>query len=435
MKFFDKLEAKIESKIIEFGLKKADYNQVMIEAYARRGIEDRKMSMKIEKESINHSEKTIEIWKSAVSEATDPDEPNRETLADLYNNLMLDNHLASVIDSRILFAQRSKFKFVDSAGNENKEMSELFERPWFDDLIKKVLFSKFQGTTLLELFDMDNNGELLRVTEIPQAHFNAKKKVILRSPGESDGWPYNEGVESNYYVQIGEDYDLGMLERLAVIVLAKKLGFGSWLDYIEKYGVPALWINTDREDQKRFNEIVGMAANFKSNAFMVTRGNEKVDLLAPGGAGVAPFDALDIRCDEQISKRVLGGSGIADEKSFVGSADIQFRLAKDRFESDKQFFKYVFNATIRPKLINISPAYSALATHKFEWDDSESMSTQEIIETVVKLGQIYDIDPEYIEQLTGIPIIGTRQQPTFTAAGGQPSFLPGKQMRSSTCAR
>ena len=99
--------------------------------------------MKIEKESTNHSEKTIAIWKNAVSEATDPDEPSRATLADLYNNLMLDNHLASVIDSRILFAQRSKFKFVDATGNENKELSELFERPWFDNLIYKVIFSFF----------------------------------------------------------------------------------------------------------------------------------------------------------------------------------------------------------------------------------------------------------------------------------------------------
>ena len=53
------------------------------------------------------------------------------------------------------------------------------------------------------------------------------------------------------------------------------------------------------------------------------------------------FDKLIERANGEMSKRILGGSGLTDEKSFVGSSEIQFRLAKDRFESDKLLVKNI----------------------------------------------------------------------------------------------
>lgn len=400
------------NKLISFGLRNADEGSIRVEAYKRFG-ESKSVKMELEKQSVNHSEQSITIWKNAVSMATDPEEPDRTDLADLYNNLMLDNHLASVIESRILFCQRSKYKFVDASGKENKEISKLFERPWFDSLIYKVLFSIFQGTTLLEFFDFNDEGELLRVNEIPQRCFNPYKRIIFKAPGDlSQVWDYDSPELKTQFLQIGDDDDLGELERLAIIVLSKKLGFGSWLDYIEKYGVPSLFINTDREDANRFMELVNMAKNFKSNNFVVTRGNETTSIQTPSGAGVAPFKELYTLCDEQISKRILGGSGITDEKSFVGSAEIQFKLAQDRFESDKKFFKHIFNAEIRPRLAKLSPIYAALEHYTFEWDDTESMTQEQQINNIIKLAPLFEIDPEFVEKLTGIPIIGQKNTPT-----------------------
>ena len=102
------------------------------------------------------------------------------------------------------------------------------------------------------------------------------------------------------------------------------------------------------------------------------------------------------RGDNEVSKRVLGGSSIADEKAFVGSAEIQYKLAKDRFEADKLYFKNIFNAHIKPRLIEISPIYAPLANLTFDWDDTESLTQKEIIDAVVKLGTLYEIDQEYV---------------------------------------
>ncbi len=398
-------------------LKRVDDKVILVESAIRRGTDS--PSRMIEYEAVQLAAKSVKDWKDAVMLATDPKEPNRQPLADLYANLMLDNHLASIIDTRILYSQRSKFKLVDDKDKENTEISWLFERPWFRELIRHVIMSQFEGTKLIEFFETTEDGELANITEIPQSHFNAVKGVIMKTAGDANGWNYREGAFAGQYVQIGKNDDLGMLAQIAHVVLAKKLGFGAFLDYIDKYGVPPLFITTDREDDTRLKELINFAANFKRNHFMVGRGAETFTVGNIGGAGVAPHETLLKFCNDELSKRVLGGTGITDEKSFVGSAEIQFNLAKDRFEADKTMFEYVFNAQVKPILINLSPVYAPLANHYFKWDNTESLTQMQIIDTIQKFGSLYDIDPDYITQVTGIPILGIKQTaPIAIPAGG-----------------
>lgn len=401
---FGKWFNQIQDKFI----REAPDSKILVEAAYRRGGGTSGRSPHMNIDPVSPQAKTLTDWKIAIMSATDRENPNRGPLMRLNDNLMLDNHLASVIESRILYCQRSAHKLVNDKGEENKELSWLLERPWFDEMIYKVIFKKFQGTTLLGMFDLTPDGELAEIMEIPQSHFNTRLGIITENEGEIHGTSYREGPMANYVLQIGSDYELGMFEKLAPIVLAKKLGLGSWLDYIDKYGVPPLFITTDREDDTRIQELYNAAKNFKSNHFMVGRGQEKFEIGKDAAGSVSPFDPLMTRANDEMSKRVLGGSGITDEKSFVGSAEIQFRLAKDRFESDKLFFKYIFNAHIKPRLVKLSPVYAPLANHYFEWDDTETMSKSELIDAVVKLGGVYEIDPAYIEEQTGIPVIGMK---------------------------
>lgn len=399
--------------------------QILVEAERRRGTTDA-LSYRLQYESLMRSAQNLQKWKNAVAAASDPDNPSKYQLWQLYDNIMLDNHLRAIIDSRIMHAQRSAFKLVDDKGIENKDISYLLERPWMEDLIRIVLMSRFQGCSLIELYELNANQELATITEIPQPYFNAKAGLITKEMDDANGWPYKEGIYANYYVQIGKDADLGLLERIAPIALAKKLALGSYQDYIEKFGVPPLFITTDREDDGRLNQLIEAAKNFKSNQWMVGRGNEKFEVGKMDHGGTVPFLTLMNYANEEMSKAVLGGSGLTDEKAFVGSAEIQFTMAKDRFESDKLFFKYIFNEEIKPRLLKLSPVYAPLANYYFDWDNTETLDLAGIIDTVQKLGNIYDIDPDYITEVTGIPILGFKETPSFPSTGGVGEAREGK---------
>lgn len=396
----------VYTSALNAALKRIPDNWLKVEMATR----DKSPSKNLERQAETMQAQTLAEWKTAVQMATDPEEPDRSALQTLYSNLLLDNHLSSVIDSRILYCQRSPFKIVNEKGEENLELSWIFERTWFEDFVKFALMSRFYGNTLLELYDVDPiTNELANVDAIPMAHYNTKKGIIMKSPGDQKGWPYKEGAYAPFYIQVGKDADLGLLTQMAPIVLAKKLGLGSWLDYVEKYGVPSLFITTDREDDNRLNQLFEAAQNFKSNGFMVGRGNEKFEVGKDTGGGNADnFDKLIERSNTEISKRVLGGSGVTDEKSFVGSSEIQFRLTKDRFESDKLLVKNVINQQLLPRLMKLSQVYAPLANHYFEWDNSETFSSKEIAEMANLLGSQFELDPEQISEKTGFKILGQK---------------------------
>jgi hypothetical protein len=357
--------------------------------------------------------KEIKNWKNGIMSATDPENPRRGDLMRFYQALMLDNHLASVIDTRILRVQRSSFKLLNDKDEENCELKALLERPWFEDLVRLVLLSRFQGTTLIELFDVDaETQELARVDEIPQSNFIAQKGLIVKEEYDDNGANYRSGAYADYYLQVGGDWDLGMLNQLAMIVLAKKLGIGSWMSYVDKFGVPPIFAITDRMDTGRRDELFEMMSNFRQNMFAVLQGNEKIEVprITENNQHNVFLALIDNVCNKEISKRVLGGTATTDEKSFVGSAEVQERVAQDRYEADKLLFKYIFNTKIRPRLAKISSAYADFAHCTLEWDNQETLDINSYIDAVQKLSGAFEFDVEEIRARTGLPVIGIKQQ-------------------------
>lgn len=404
---FKNLYRKAES----YFLKRADEAALRVMAASKTSRGGSAYSGQINRNAESMAVKTLDDWKMSILMATNQDSPNFLFWYELIQNLMLDNHLVSVIESRIAHSQRSNYKLTNDKGDENTDITWMFQRTWFEEFIYLALMSKWQGRKLLEMIETDPvTGELKTITEIPMTNFNAKKGIITKDPGDDNGWSYRDGVFQNYYLQVGKDNDMGVLAQMAPVILAKKLAMGSWLDFVEKYGIPPLFITTEREDDRRLQELFAMATNFKAANFMIGRGAEKFEIpnITTTNAQTV-FDALIDRCNSEISKRVLGGTGITDEKSFVGSAEIQYQLAKDRYESDKLFLSNIINQQLIPRLIKLSPVYAPLNGYYFEWDNAEVFDSAKIADLVTKLGPYFYIDPEYIEQKTSIPILGVKE--------------------------
>lgn len=198
-------------------------------------------------------------------------------------------------------------------------------------------------------------------------------------------------------------------------------GLGSWLDFIDKYGVPPLFITTDREDDSRMMELFEMATNFKRNGFMVARGGEKFDIpnLSNSNSGET-FDTLIKRADNEISKRYLGGTGLTDEKGFVGSVEVQYELANARFTSDRIWVKSIVNKQLIPLLVKLSPVYKPLENLYFDWDEEETLTADKVCKMVQKLGNQFEFDPEQIEEITGLKILGIKNNSFPAFEGGEP---------------
>jgi len=352
-----------------------------------------------------YNKKEISDWTRAVMAATDPLNPRRGELMRFYDSMMLDLHLGSCVDNRILPIQCAPFKLIDTNGNADTEAHKLLEKPWYIDIVKLICLHTFEGTKLIELFDLNEKGELKEVTEIKQSNFIPQTGIIIKEEWDNQGVSYKEGVYKDYYIQVGSDWNLGLFNQLAMIVLAKKLGLGSWMSYIEKFGIPAVFAITERMDLTRRDELIEMLANFKSNHFGVLQGTEKIEMPKNSTTdGYQSFKALHEVCDAALSKRLLGATGTTDEKSFVGSAEVHERLLKYRHQVDKLIFKFYFNEEIKPRLVKLSSVYAPLDKLYFEFDESESLSLKEILEAVEKLSDNYEFDVDELVRITGLPL-------------------------------
>jgi SPP1 gp7 family putative phage head morphogenesis protein len=399
----------IYKSVEAFFIGNADDRRINVEAATRKTGTD-SLTGQLERKAITMQVQTLKEWKLAIMLATDPEEPNRSSLKDLYFNLKLDNHLMATISNRIESVQGAPFKLVDKNGEEQTEMTNVLKKVWFIDFIELALMSKYTGTKVIELYHLKEDGHLKEVEEVDMAHIVPEKGLIVKEPGDTTGWNYKEGIFQDYYLQVGKDHMLGLFAMLAPIVLAKKLGIGSWLDYIEKYGIPPMFVITDREDRKRFEELYENMLNFKSNHFGVLRGNETVQFGTSAQAGNSTvFKDLTKLANDEISKRINGATGSTDEKAHVGAAQVHADILKTKIKLDKFFIQVLVNEELIPRLVKLSPVYSGLENYTFEWDEAETLSLNELIDAVISLSSFYEIDIEYLSEKTGIPINGLKQ--------------------------
>lgn len=391
----------LTTKISNYFISKADRKTILNAYYSKS--KGRPIDWK--RQTQNMSAKKIEDWKMSLMSATDPDNPRRGDLMRFYNNLLTDLHLSACIENRVLPVQCAPFKLVDKDNNPNSEAKKLLERPWWLDLTRLITNHTFEGTKLIEMFEVNEKGELKEVTEIPQSNFIPTKGIVIKEEYDDNGVSYKEGKYKNYYVQIGSDWNLGVLNRVAVIVIAKKMGLGAWLSYIEKYGVPAIFAITDRIDDNRRDELFEMLENFRMNHFAVLQGGEKIET-----SDSAKVDAhntfksiIDDVANKELSKFLNGGTGTTDEKAFVGSAEVHERQLLMRIMVDKLLFKYYFNEEIKPRLVALSPVYAPLENLTFEWDETETLTLKEILEAIKGLSAYYNFTIDKLVKLTGLP--------------------------------
>lgn len=399
------ITTKLVTATERFILSKVKNNSLFAE-YVNRT--DKKAPWK--KQTMAISAKEIKDWINAIMSATDPLNPRRGDLMRFYQNCKSDLHLVSCIDTRILPIQCAAFKLVDANNNEDTEAHKLLEKPWYLELVRLICEYTYEGTKLIEIFELNEKGELKEVTEIPQSNFIAKDGIIINEEWDNNGVSYKEGVYKDYYFQVGNDWNLGVLSQTAMIVLAKKLGLGSWMSYIDKFGVPPIFAITERMDTTRRDELYEMLENFRMNHFMVLQGKEKIEI--PNNYSVDAYNSfkeLAELCNSEISKRILGGTGTMDEKSFVGAVEIHKQMLKYRNQVDKLLFKFYFNEEVKPRLVKLSSVYAPLANLTFEFDETETLSLKEILEAIKSLSQYYEFDIDELVRITGLPITALRK--------------------------
>lgn len=329
--------------------------------------------------------------------------------------------LASTMESRVLRVMRSRFRLVDGRGNAQPEQMRLLEKPWFEDFLRYAAEARFRGHTLIELGELARPGELLGVNRIDPRNVLPWSGVVVRRQGEQTGYPFREEPLKAYLIEVGRPEELGLLCDVAPVAIVKKYAVGSWSDYVHKYGIPPRWVRTNSRDARRFKQLEAMMQQMLSSAYGVIEGDEEIQVMAtPGTDAHKVFDELIARMNSEMSKRILGQDGTSDNKDAsgtYGSLQVLAKVAEDRHMADKASVGYLINGELLPRLTNLGYPFQGL---RFEWDTLQDLGPMELVDAVSKLGMVFDIDPEHVQERTGIKILGARRMPGELEPGEWP---------------
>lgn len=342
-------------------------------------------------------ERDMENYRYALQAAESIYSPDRRQLYEVYNDVVMDTHLSSVMESRKIKALSQSFK-ITRGGKDDEDATEIFKQKWFQDFLELAQESVHYGYSLINI-DGIVDGEVAGVSLVPRAHVKPATHLIVKNPGDVQGLDYLEKPLSNWMVGVGKTNDLGVLARVAPLVLLKKNALANWAQFCHLFGMPVRIGKTETSDADRVNSMYRMLQEMSSAAFAVLDKDDEVTFAEAVKADGKVFESFLRWIDEQISKAVFGQTMMSDNGSSRSQSEVHERLSNDYCDFDLKNITYVVNDQLIPLLIGLG---FDLTNCTFSFYDEED--TTALFDMTVKLLQSgYEVEDAWVMEKFNIP--------------------------------
>ena len=277
------------------------------------------------------ADKHIKDWKNAIDEALSPPYFRKDSLSEIVEQVLFDAQVQAQIQTRKNGTMAENF-LIDA---------EEFVKKLLKEIINIILDSIFFWASACELSETG-------IYKIPYQYLCTEKNELL--VGYQKGIPF-EAFE-NLLVFPNPHGHLGLLAFASQYAIYKRFSLSDWSRHSELFGMPFLSLKTPVTDAEEIRKRHQALANFGSNAYVILDTDEHLEAIDTKTAA-SPYEMYlqMIRfCDEQISKIIVGQVATADQKAFVGSAEVQERILDWHIEADMRYVAETINARVVPFL-------------------------------------------------------------------------------------
>jgi hypothetical protein len=369
----------------------------------------------------------IQKWKNAINSARNTLNPRRRLLYDLYDNILMDGQLTTVINKRKSSITNKRFVFYKK-GKEGETIDriqeEIINTSWFDDMLNLLIDREFYGHVLMELVP-GTEFPIGGLNHIPFNNVKPETGELLLNYMDQNG-PYFRGEKADpalakYLLEYGKPKDYGILMQIAQYVIYKRGGFGDWAQFAELFGMPFRVGEYDPFDPKTRDLLIealenmggaGYAAIPKGTSVKFENGNSNT-----GQSAV--FSDLIKMCNEEISKMVLGGTMTTDNGSSRSQSETHQKGEDAITTSDLNKIEKFLNSTFKTKLIE-EFNYSELKDGFFKVEAKEIIPLKDRILIDKEVALQVEINPDYwyntygVEMPEGGAKLKSTQQPEPT---------------------
>ncbi|MCD6017269.1 MAG: hypothetical protein K0S53_390 [Bacteroidetes bacterium] len=361
-------------------------------------------------QTLSRTRQDIATYRSALQSAESITYPNRTELYRLYKDIVMDAHLASLIDTRKKAILASSF-IVTKNGKEKLEKTEFLQKKWFYDFTNLAMDSIFWGHSLIQFGDFVND-EFTNLSLVPREYVKPEFNVVVSNPSLMTGVSYLETPFKEWVIGVGDRNCLGLLSQAAPLVLWKKNALAGWANYIELISIPIRIGKTDTRDEKTRANMEEMLKTMGQAAYGIFDLEDTIELIE--SRNTSPYEIFDKmieRCNSELAKLILGQTSTSDQKSYVGAANVHERVMHQVNEADEIFIENIFTYQLVPFLNMHGLGFNNL---KIESEADDELTLQDKAKIDIELLKFYEIPAEYILETYGTPVIPRTISPKTT---------------------
>jgi len=352
--------------------------------------------------STARARRQIGDWTTALRSAENVENPNRSRLYGIYNDIMIDAHLSAEINKRMNSLLESSFDLMDENGVPNPEATAMLNKGWFTKLLQYAWESRMWGYSLVEITDLTAEGRIGDVNLVNRWHVIPEKGIVIKKIGDESGEDYKENPKyTPWLFEIGDDYDLGLLNKTVPHVLYKRFAQASFSEFTEIFGVPPRYVKTPSRDAEHLNKLEIMLRDMGTSTYGVFGTDEVFDTMeVPNSDGSLYKNLINIAANE-ISK-LLNGSVIGEQSEGGSKAKEQvgMDLSQQIWNGDKTWMERIINEEWLPKMIEMG--YQFVNLH-FEFNREKNLQAEwKIVSGILTH---FTVDPEYIQDTFGVPVL------------------------------
>ncbi len=269
---------------------------------------------------------------SAISLARNPETPDRSKLIAIYYYIMRDARTKSQVRDAKMKVQSEPYMLYKPGEVADEELSRSYRTRWFNAIIDAIVEAEIWGFSVLELSAIDpQKGIIGEVILIPREHISIEKQWILIEGNINGAYlPYADIMHELDLLEFGRRDDLGLLMEVSYNVIWKFYARSDWSRANERVGMPILSIIADTNDDKELDAYENKAANFGTDGYIVGQKGDEVELIERKNEKMHETFLENIKLsNEEIAICVNGQTATTDQKSFVGSAEVQERKFED----------------------------------------------------------------------------------------------------------
>ncbi len=340
---------------------------------------------KITVRPVNRKTQDISNWRNALR-AAEALIPRRTELYDLYEDILLDGHLTSVVEKRLMAVTNADWQFVDKQGKAVEMMDDFIDSPDFEELITEILNAKLWGYSMIEFnFFKDNTWSIYN---IPRKHIRPELGLVAFEQNSNSGISIREGLYADTILEAGKEKDLGLLLKAAQYAIYKRGGFGDWAQYAELFGMPLVDAVWDGYDEKQRLLLLEALNSLGSGGQVVRPQGTQLEFIEGGSTNPTGelYNALIKACNAEMSKIILGQTETTEssESSGYAQAKQHGETEDDVNTSDIKFVRRILNRRVI-NILNRNGIDTQGGYFKLKTDNAEKIPMENRLSMDIKL--------------------------------------------------